>query len=464
MSLRIKLIIALLSTSLLSVAVMWGVAYERLERRFGDIVETSSARNFRGDVAAYWLTYGSWQAGIRAEPFMQFVGRRKALLAERGIAFDTGDDSEAEPLTPRLLRGAGQGAGPDGGRLGDGAARPARSGPPEGNGSNFRPPFRFTVIDLDGFVLNRRNTPPSEQRQATPEERQKAKPIRVKGEIVAYALTEGDANYSATDLAYRAAMENALAWGIGAAALMTIAVGLLAGRQFNRSITPLLRAIATMGDGAVRQEVPVTSRDEIGLLAQAFNRMSEELARSNAALHESYRQISAQAQQLYEVSIRDGLTGLYNRHHFDAVMDRLIVEADHNRTPLALAIADVDFFKRINDEFSHATGDAVLRALSALLSQETRTQDVLARYGGEEFVIAFPYTDLATATALCERLRQTVEARAWDSIVPNLRVTLSFGVSLCGAGGSLDEMLKTADRCLYRAKGDGRNRVCAGDV
>ncbi|WP_156995375.1 GGDEF domain-containing protein, partial [Elstera litoralis] len=137
--------------------------------------------------------------------------------------------------------------------------------------------------------------------------------------------------------------------------------------------------------------------------------MSEEIAQSNAALHESYRQISTQAQQLYEASIRDGLTGLYNRRHFDAVVDRLIVEAQYSAAPLALAIADIDDFKRINDGFSHATGDAVLRALAALLIAEARPGDVVARYGGEEFTLAFPNADLATATALCERLRQRVE-------------------------------------------------------
>ncbi|KJV08488.1 hypothetical protein VZ95_17485 [Elstera litoralis] len=256
MSLRLKLIIALLATSLLSVGVMWGVAYERLERRFGDIVETISARNFRGDVAAYWLTYGSWEAGVRAEPFTQFVRRRKDFLAVQGADADTGDDTGAQAL-PQRPRPLGRTPGPDAPGF-------------DGSGGNFRPPFRFMLFDSSWVRLDRRNPPNGERKEATPEQRRKAVPIRVKGEIVAYASREGDANYSTTDLAYLAAMQNALAWGIGAAALMALGLGLLAGRHFGRSITPLLQALAKMGDGAVPQQVPVTSRDEIGLLAQAL--------------------------------------------------------------------------------------------------------------------------------------------------------------------------------------------------
>lgn len=450
MTLRLKLILALLASSLLSVAVMWGVAYERLERRFDDIVETTSARNFRGDVAAYWLTYGSWDAGVQTEPFIQFVRRRKDFLAVRGDDADTGDDVDAQALPPRP-RPINRSASPSG---------PAF----DGNGGAYRPPFRFLLFDPAGVILDRRGPPTGEKRLATPEQRRKAVPIRVKGEIVAYASREGHANYSATDLAYRDAMENALAWGIGAAALMALGLGLLAGRHFGRTITPLLQALIKMGDGAVHQQVPVTARDEIGLLAQAFNRMSAELAQSHAALRDSHQQISAQAQQLYEASIRDGLTGLYNRRHFDSVVEGMIAAATLNAPPLALAIADIDDFKRINDGFSHATGDAVLRTLATFLTETARPGDVVARYGGEEFTLAFPNTDLAAATALCERLRQRVETHAWDTIAPTLRVTLSLGVAACApGGGGLEDTLKQADRRLYQAKNAGRNRVCGAE-
>lgn len=454
MSLRFKLILAFLCSSLITLAVMGGVAYERLERRFGDIVEAASARNFRGDVAAYWLTYGSWEAGTQAEPFTQFVGRRRALISARGGGMDTGDADAAEAIPPWRPGGmAGQGPG---------GPRPPWPGPPEGDsGESFRPLFRFTLFAPDGRVLNRRDpAQPGPPRLATPEERAKAVPVVVKGVTVAYAVSQGNANYTATDRAYLAAMQNALAWGIGAAALIAVFLGVIAGRRVSRVLAPFTQAIAGMRDGVLRQEVPVTSRDEIGLLAQAFNRMSQELAQSHEALHDSYRQISAQAQELYEVSIRDGLTKLYNRRYFDEVATQLAAQSAADGTPLTLALADIDFFKRINDGFSHAMGDAVLRQVADILQQETRPQDRVARYGGEEFVLAFPKTGLTEATAIAERLRSRIEAYPWADLDPRLTVTLSLGLAAHVPGQSAEETVKAADRKLYEAKNQGRNRVC----
>jgi diguanylate cyclase (GGDEF)-like protein len=483
MSLRIKLIIALLSTSLVSVAVMWAVAYERLDRRFGTIVQTASARNFRGDIAAYWLTYGSLEAAARAEPLTQFIGRRRGILAARGIFGDTGDVDAAEAIPPyrpgmsgvgpgggpgggaRGGPGGGPGAGPGGDRpppRGDGQRPPPPGGPEGGEGGGFRPIFRFTLFDPDGFVLNARTaeTPPSERVKASAEDRAKAVPIIVKGQTIAYLSVAGEANYTATDRAYLAATQNALAWGIGAAGIMALVMGLLAGRYLTRSLRPLTLALANMGDGAIRQQVPVTSRDEIGALAQAFNQMSEDLAKSHAELHESHRRISEQAQQLYEASIRDALTGLYNRRYFDETVTRIATETAANAAPLSLAITDIDFFKRINDHYSHATGDAVLRIIGKILRAETREEDIVARYGGEEFTLAFPNTDLPTAVSLCERLRRSVEAYPWETVATTLRVTLSLGVAAHENGVTPEETLKVADQRLYWAKGNGRNRVC----
>ncbi|GFZ79321.1 hypothetical protein GCM10011497_04330 [Elstera cyanobacteriorum] len=450
MSLRLKLIMAFLLTSLITVAVMGGVAYERLERRFGEIVEAGSARNFRGDVAAYWLTYGSWEAGIKLEPFTQFVGRRRAFLAARGAETDTGDADQAQPLPPM--------------RPGEFGSRPARPPYPIGTGSeggNFRPLFRFTLYDPEGIVLNPRQLDEfGMRRQVTADERAQGVPIRVKGEIVAYALPQGTANYSTTDLAYLAAMQNALIWGSGAAALMAILLGLLAGRHVNRTLSPFTQAIAGMHGGVLRQQVPVRSRDEIGLLAEAFNRMSDELARSHEALRDKNREINAHAEKLYEVSIRDGLTGLFNRRHFDEIAAGLVRDAEARGAPLVLALADIDFFKRINDACSHATGDAVLRQIALLLTQTLRAGDTVGRYGGEEFVLALPNTDFDSAIILCEQVRQAVAAYPWAEIDPRLSVTLCVGIAAHAPGQTAEETLKAADRHLYRAKAEGRNRVC----
>jgi len=127
--------------------------------------------------------------------------------------------------------------------------------------------------------------------------------------------------------------------------------------------------------------------------------------------------------------------------------------------PLSVMIGDIDFFKKINDRFSHATGDAVLRQVGAILREHTRGSDVVARYGGEEFVIAFPETELDEAAAFCERLRQKIESHPWRDIHADLAVTMSMGLNGDVGLGSVEKMLAAADALLYQAKHAGRNRV-----
>lgn len=178
----------------------------------------------------------------------------------------------------------------------------------------------------------------------------------------------------------------------------------------------------------------------------------------------SHQQIEKQASQLKELSIRDGLTGLYNSRHFDEQAATLLSNARRYEQPLTLMIGDIDFFKRINDNFSHAVGDEVLRRVAQLLQENTRESDIAARYGGEEFVIAFTQTSIEQAQALCEKLRVLIEEYSWQEIHPDLRVTMSMG--LCSdvqenaIGESFEKLLGIADAQLYHAKASGRNQVC----
>jgi diguanylate cyclase (GGDEF)-like protein len=455
MSLRVKFVVALLATSLMSVLLMWAVAEERMSRRFDDLVQARSARNFRGDVAAYWLTYGSWDAGVRAEPFIRFVTRRKAILGASSAVPDTGDASEARALPPLSTGSVATRDAQD-------AAAPRRSPGGSGSGSGDlggpRPPFRFLLFDPAGRVLNPVGPGYPPNREVTAEERARAIPVRVAGQVVAFASPIGTANYTDIDRAYLGAMHNALIWGIAAAGVMAVGLGLLAGRHLSRSLRRLTDAISGMQEGALRQHVEITSRDEVGVLAAAFNRMSDALARSHEELQSSHHTISEQAEQLRIMAERDPLTQLYNRRYFDAVAAALYEQSARYDRALSVAIADVDLFKQVNDRFSHATGDAVLKVVSSLL--RGRSSDVAARYGGEEFVIAFPETALAEATDYCEHLRARIETHPWHEIHPDLRVTVSLGICDDRALGSLEGMLKAADARLYRAKAAGRNRVC----
>jgi len=186
-----------------------------------------------------------------------------------------------------------------------------------------------------------------------------------------------------------------------------------------------------------------------------------------------FRQQLLLQEHLRDQARRDPLTGLANRRRFEEVLARAGEEAAGRGRALALVALDIDYFKRINDNWGHATGDAVLRALAAVCAQNVRGSDVVARLGGEEFAVVMPGAALADAVSLAERLRAAVEAMhcvpvddagrplADGGPVP---VTSSFGVAECQADGlaSVDALLPLADRRLYAAKTGGRNRVVAG--
>jgi diguanylate cyclase (GGDEF)-like protein len=197
----------------------------------------------------------------------------------------------------------------------------------------------------------------------------------------------------------------------------------------------------------------------VGMLAlRQFADMRHKLeiivAERTQKLEEKTRELELQA-------THDTLTGLYNRRFAD---DHLAREVDHcqrHHRRLTVALADIDLFKQINDLHSHATGDAVLRRVAALLREHGRPTDVLARYGGEEFLICMPNTDLGAARVLCEKLRVAVESTTWAQLGLAAGVTISFGIAEYRGDATADRLLARADVRLYEAKNGGRNLVVA---
>jgi diguanylate cyclase (GGDEF)-like protein len=179
---------------------------------------------------------------------------------------------------------------------------------------------------------------------------------------------------------------------------------------------------------------------------------NEELAE---ALDEA-RHLRREAERLAR---HDSLTGLFNRRYIDETLAGLYQRARFENSPLCVALADIDDFKRINDDFSHATGDAVLQGVAAVLQELLRPTDILGRYGGEEFVILLPATSGQEAYQVCERLRNAVAALSWEQMDSRLHVTLSLGLCDDLTLPSPDRLLQTADRNLYRAKAGGKNLV-----
>ena len=156
----------------------------------------------------------------------------------------------------------------------------------------------------------------------------------------------------------------------------------------------------------------------------------------------------------------DQLTGLANRRHFDEQLARALTETDRYGNTVSLIIADIDFFKIVNDTHGHEAGDAVLRAVAGIFREKVRTVDVCARYGGEELAVLLPQTTLTGACELAERLRQTIETRVIGFNGKAIPVTASFGVaSFPESAVSREELFPAADKALYKAKAEGRNRV-----
>jgi two-component system, cell cycle response regulator len=167
-------------------------------------------------------------------------------------------------------------------------------------------------------------------------------------------------------------------------------------------------------------------------------------------------------EEIYRLTITDGLTQVANKRHFVDFLEREIVRAARHGRPLSLVIFDVDHFKLLNDEFGHLAGDRVLQGLAALVNKEVRRDELLARYGGEEFAVVLPETSVDSAALFCERIRADIESATFDYDDEPLHVTISLGATALEPTDTLETLVARADANQYKAKEAGRNRVVAG--
>jgi two-component system cell cycle response regulator len=166
-------------------------------------------------------------------------------------------------------------------------------------------------------------------------------------------------------------------------------------------------------------------------------------------------------QQSISMAVTDALTGLYNRHYLNTHLENMVRQALKNGKNLALMIMDMDHFKAVNDTYGHDVGDMVLKQLSQIIINTSRSTDLAARFGGEEFVVLMPETDPQAAQGAANRMREIVESNSFAiSNGETLTKTVSIGVaSLHPDGDSAESLLKRADEALYSAKHSGRNQV-----
>ncbi len=239
--------------------------------------------------------------------------------------------------------------------------------------------------------------------------------------------------------------------------------------HISNPIVSLTRRAEALSEGHFenRGAAPINRQDELGTLERTFTKMSENLHASyqkladyNAHLE---RMVQARTHELEEknvelekLSITDRLTHLCNRVRLEEVFSEQLHVAQRYGTPFALLLCDIDFFKRINDSFGHIVGDKVLVEIAQILEATIRETDLIGRWGGEEFLVICRETDREGAMLLAERLREAVEKHAFAT---GERQTLSIGVSCYAPQDTEVSMLGRADRALYLAKNDGRNRV-----
>lgn len=191
-------------------------------------------------------------------------------------------------------------------------------------------------------------------------------------------------------------------------------------------------------------------------------KLASQLAESSGEVANLQRNV----ERIRAEAVKDPLTGIANRREFDNAMNAAVKSAKSENEPLALIMADIDYFKTFNDRWGHQTGDQVLRLVAEVMDANVKGRDLLARYGGEEFAILLPETTLVNAQMLADRIRQAIEQRRLKKRRTNEDlgvITMSMGVAVFAPDDTVATLIERADECLYAAKKAGRNRVIGED-
>lgn len=234
---------------------------------------------------------------------------------------------------------------------------------------------------------------------------------------------------------------------VGITTILVAVMAYIIGNYLTIPLRELAKATSKVAGGEM-PNLNIKRDDEIGRLSDSFNIMVDVIKKRDEALE--------------SLAMTDGLTAIYNHRYFKAALEKEVKSALRHNRPLSLLIADVDWFKNYNDKNGHAQGDMALRRIAELLAASVREVDVAARYGGEEFAVILPETNGADAVKIAERIRRHVqdECIPFEEGQPNGDVTISIGVAtLPSVAGDAHSIIVAADKALYRAKEQGRNRV-----
>lgn len=234
------------------------------------------------------------------------------------------------------------------------------------------------------------------------------------------------------------------------------------------------------GTGLITQDIPIKSGDEFGVLANLFNSMRSQLNDANLrlqsriesadnALRETNTQLSRQSDELKRmndelrnISVTDPLTGLFNRRHFETVMETDLALSLRHGEVSSLIIFDIDHFKHINDTYGHKCGDRVLADVARVLKANLRKTDTLCRIGGEEFVALCRRAGVEEASLVGEKIRAKIQEHLFQVRTQAITVTISIGIDTLPDGttaGAVEDIFRRADMALYYSKNHGRNKV-----
>lgn len=228
-------------------------------------------------------------------------------------------------------------------------------------------------------------------------------------------------------------------------------------KVYHRLSTTLDRELFSSETQALLLQYKVEQSQREQALLRSKNRALED---AHQQLKELHAKLEQQAAELERISLEDPLTGLPNRRALEGQLNNELSRCARYGGTFSIIMCDIDGFKRINDRYSHDTGDEVLTEVGAILRRRVRQVDVPARIGGEEFLVLLPATPLSEAVAVAEQIRHQIQSYPWQNVRRDLRVTVSLGVAANDERHDRATLMREADAQLYRAKRTGKNRVC----
>lgn len=251
------------------------------------------------------------------------------------------------------------------------------------------------------------------------------------------------------------------------------------GQQFDEDIHSNVNTIRDdINQATELPQLKVLVDKKLGMISEHINayrvaekKRAKESQEDVASMHERMLALEKETESLKKVIVEknqqamfDTLTKVPNRLYYEQKVEEEFARWQRSRSPLALAIWDIDFFKKINDSYGHKAGDKVLHTIAQLLNKRVRKSDFFARYGGEEFVMLLPETTAEEALKLADNLRESIKSCSFHYRGEDVRVTVSCGISSFNEGDTVDQVFERADKALYVAKDQGRNRcVLASD-